>query len=76
MPGVGFDPMIPVFKRAKTVHALDRAATVIGRRAESGWLNQGWGTLRAKDKYEMHILVRKEAKIAHSGRRRIWKDNI
>jgi hypothetical protein len=30
MPQVGFEPMIPVFERAKTVHALDRAATVIG----------------------------------------------
>jgi hypothetical protein len=29
MPGVGLDPTIPAFKRAKTVHALDRAATVI-----------------------------------------------
>jgi hypothetical protein len=30
MPRVGFEPTIPVFVRAKTVHALDRAATVIG----------------------------------------------
>jgi hypothetical protein len=30
MPLVGFEPMIPVFERAKTFHALDRAATVIG----------------------------------------------
>jgi hypothetical protein len=30
MPRLGFDPTIPVFERAKTVHALDRAATVIG----------------------------------------------
>jgi hypothetical protein len=30
MPGVGFEPTIPVFERAKTVHALDYAATVIG----------------------------------------------
>jgi hypothetical protein len=30
MPQVGFEPMIPVLERAKTVHALDRAATVIG----------------------------------------------
>jgi hypothetical protein len=29
-PLVGFEPMIPVFERAKAVHALDRAATVIG----------------------------------------------
>jgi hypothetical protein len=27
---VGFDPTIPAFKREKTVHALDGAATVIG----------------------------------------------
>jgi hypothetical protein len=26
----GFEPTIPVFKRAKTFHALDRAATVTG----------------------------------------------
>jgi hypothetical protein len=30
MPQVGFEPTIPVFERAKTVHALDRAAPVIG----------------------------------------------
>jgi hypothetical protein len=30
MPMVGFEPTIPVFKRAKTVHALDRATTGIG----------------------------------------------
>jgi hypothetical protein len=29
MPWVGFEPMIPVFERAKTVHASGRAATVI-----------------------------------------------
>jgi hypothetical protein len=35
MPQVGFEPTMPVFERAKTVHALDRAATVI---ASSGFL--------------------------------------
>jgi hypothetical protein len=30
MPRVGFESTIPVFERAKTVYALDRAATVIG----------------------------------------------
>jgi hypothetical protein len=30
MPQVGFELTIPVFERAKTIHALDRAATVIG----------------------------------------------
>jgi hypothetical protein len=31
MPWVGFEPPIPALERAKTVHALDRAATVIGK---------------------------------------------
>jgi hypothetical protein len=30
MPWVGFEPTISAFERAKTVHAIDRAATVIG----------------------------------------------
>jgi hypothetical protein len=30
MPRVGFEPMIPEFERAKTGHASDRVATVIG----------------------------------------------
>jgi hypothetical protein len=29
MSQVGFEPTIPAFERAKTVYALDRAATVI-----------------------------------------------
>jgi hypothetical protein len=32
MPQVGFEPTIPVFGRAKTIHALDLAATVVGIR--------------------------------------------
>jgi hypothetical protein len=30
MPQVEFEPAIPVFERAKAVHVLDRAASVIG----------------------------------------------
>jgi hypothetical protein len=30
MPRMRFEPTTPVFERRKTVHALDRAATVIG----------------------------------------------
>jgi hypothetical protein len=30
MPWVGFEPTIPVFEGAKTVHALDHATIVIG----------------------------------------------
>jgi hypothetical protein len=33
MPLAGFEPTIPVFERAKTVHALDSEATVIGTTA-------------------------------------------
>jgi hypothetical protein len=32
MPLAGFQPTIPVFKRAKTFHALDRAATLTGEK--------------------------------------------
>jgi hypothetical protein len=31
MPQVGFEPMILVFKWTKTLHALDRATTAIGK---------------------------------------------
>jgi hypothetical protein len=34
MPLVGFEPTIPVFERAKTVHDLDRAAAVIDKKRE------------------------------------------
>jgi hypothetical protein len=30
MPRMGYEPVTPVFQRAKMAHALDRAATVIG----------------------------------------------
>jgi hypothetical protein len=39
MPQMGFEPTIPVFELTKTVHALDRAATVIGR--QQFWI---WAT--------------------------------
>jgi hypothetical protein len=29
MPRVGFEPTIPAFEQAETIHALDREATVI-----------------------------------------------
>jgi hypothetical protein len=31
MPCVGFEPTIPASERAKTVHALERSATVTGQ---------------------------------------------
>jgi hypothetical protein len=35
MSEVGFEPTIPAFEREKTVHALDRAATVIGLKSHT-----------------------------------------
>jgi hypothetical protein len=35
MHRMGFEPTIPVFKREKTVHTVDRAATVIGARVST-----------------------------------------
>jgi hypothetical protein len=40
MPLVGFEPTIPAFERAKTVHALDCAVTGIGRQMLLRWSNQ------------------------------------
>jgi hypothetical protein len=57
MPWVEFEPMLPVFERAKTVHALDRAATVIGHwclsndlfsQAVSRWLPTAAARVRAR----------------------------
>jgi hypothetical protein len=37
MPRVLFEPMTPEFERAKTVHTLDLAATVIGEQFSLGF---------------------------------------
>jgi hypothetical protein len=46
----GFEPTVPVFERAKRVHALDRAATVIGPmclyRNIKGKLSVTWSSFR------------------------------
>jgi hypothetical protein len=40
MPSVGFEPTIQALERAKTFHALDRAATVIGYTRLGEWIWQ------------------------------------
>jgi hypothetical protein len=42
MPRVGFETTIPVFERAKAVHALDRAATVRGKDKHCSWQIRNW----------------------------------
>jgi hypothetical protein len=39
MPQVGFEPTIPVFERAMTVHGFDHGTTVIGYRFETSRLS-------------------------------------
>jgi hypothetical protein len=48
MPWVGFEPTIPVFEQAKTFHASDRAATVIGLI---------WGEENILYTYRIHIVL-------------------
>jgi hypothetical protein len=38
IPRLGFEPMTPVFKRERTVHALHRVATVTGPGSYTGHL--------------------------------------
>jgi hypothetical protein len=45
MPQVGFEPMIPVFERTKTVRALDRADTVNGNFSSLDGLNMLYNVL-------------------------------
>jgi hypothetical protein len=40
---VGFEPMIQVFERTKTVHALHLAATVIGKVSNTPHFAVSWG---------------------------------
>jgi hypothetical protein len=57
MPWVGFESTIPAFERAKTVHALDRAATAIGLFSNTVYdLPLMWQT-------KFHTLTAPEAKL-------------
>jgi hypothetical protein len=59
MPWVGFEPTIPAFERAKAVHALDRAANVIGcitfRRAYYMKCNVYWSSYTAISRRQIHL---------------------
>jgi hypothetical protein len=57
MPKKGFEPTIPVFERVKTIHALDRVATVIGRSGDiapqfsTSTLDGEWFSFRLRSLY-------------------------
>jgi hypothetical protein len=59
MPQVGLEPTIPIFERAKIVHALDSAATVIGSFMWTKWLKQ------AGFKHEIAEFILKNKRSGH-----------
>jgi hypothetical protein len=55
MPPVGFEPAISVLERAKTVLALDRAATAIGNWSKNGkkmnaYIGYWWESQNERDR--------------------------
>jgi hypothetical protein len=52
---VGFEPTIPVFERAKAVHALDRAATVICIRSEITNVNKNPSNCQGASEVHMQM---------------------
>jgi hypothetical protein len=41
---VGFEPTVPAFERAKTIHALDRAASVIVTDTYCDMMSESWNS--------------------------------
>jgi hypothetical protein len=56
MPRVGFKPTIPAFERAKTVHALYPAATVIGYTDTIEYARK-WGHLHNNNLYKIKTKI-------------------
>jgi hypothetical protein len=54
MPRVEFEPTNPVFGRARTIHALDRAATVVGAISNTFYINHSF-----LEDVEVWILMRR-----------------
>jgi hypothetical protein len=81
MPPVGFEPTIAVLERAKTVRALDRAATAIGQLTFEEW-NEGiperqnqWALTSSKNKNIRHLYRGKNAfKGGYQPRNNLVKD--
>jgi hypothetical protein len=52
MTRLGFEPTIPVFERAVTVHALERATTVIGVQYTTLHINSTGSLQHSQDKHD------------------------
>jgi hypothetical protein len=57
IPWVGFEPTMRAFKRTKTFHALDRAATVTGEIAVISFVRNNWGTCFAYNTHRPESLA-------------------
>jgi hypothetical protein len=55
MPQVGFEPKTAVFERAKEVHTLDRAATLIGKSNDRTAENNELGGTRKEENVVCHF---------------------
>jgi hypothetical protein len=53
---VGFEPTIPVFERAKTIHVLDRATSVVGEMRNDRWLIISWKDLEGNRSCPIEVL--------------------
>jgi hypothetical protein len=76
---VGFEPTTLVFQRAKVVHTLDRAATLIGPDIIRMIKFRGCRELKMHEKEENAykiLVVKSEAKIPLGRPQRRWEDNI
>jgi hypothetical protein len=65
MPCVGFDPATPASDRAKTVHTLDRAATVTGLMLLLSDENKGVLVIRQKENVDVTTKFPVEEVTAH-----------
>jgi hypothetical protein len=85
MPRVGLEPAIPVSERTKTVHAVDRAATVIGswrslaenkctrgKESELHWLTTGPSTSSSPITAAVYSFSAKDH-TSHAERATLWK---
>jgi hypothetical protein len=63
---VGFEPMAPVFERAKTVHASERVATVTGNLITSSGQEMKLSMETARRKWYVHPKHRQTSTRLHS----------
>jgi hypothetical protein len=83
MPWVGFEPTIPMFEQAKTVHALDRAVTVVGYSSSTAEVklkvekdNNEWQMYSNRERDECDLFQASILVVAGRHRRKPWNMSI